>query len=92
LDFFIGLSLRQNPARKVQLRSVYTAGKLTLSQAFVNWCKDQGIEFRFFQPGKPEQSAFIERFSHSCRNKILDAHLFDSISQVQEITDDWLRR
>ena len=63
-----------------------------VSQAFTDWCKEQGIEIRFIQPGKPDQNAFIERFNRSYRNEVLDAHLFDSISQVQEITDDWLRR
>jgi putative transposase len=93
------------PARRVirfleQLIAVYGKpaafrcdnGPGFISQAFTDWCKDQGIEIRFIQPGKPDQNAFTERFNRSYRNEVLDAHLFDSISQVQEITDDWLRR
>jgi transposase InsO family protein len=29
---------------------------------FTDWCKEQDIEPRFIQPGKPDQNAHIERF------------------------------
>ena len=32
------------------------------SQMFTDWCKEQDIEPRFIQPGKPDQNAHIERF------------------------------
>ena len=62
------------------------------SQAFTDWCASKAIEIRFIQPGKPDQNAFIERFNRSYREEVLNAHLFESIADVQEITDDWLRR
>lgn len=62
------------------------------SQAFTEWCREKAIDILFIQPGKPDQNAFIERFNRSYREEVLNAHLFESIVDVQEITDDWLRR
>jgi len=42
------------------------------------------------QPGKPNQNAFVERFNRSFREEVLDANLFNSISEAQEAADDWV--
>lgn len=60
------------------------------AEAFVDWAKDNGIELRYIQPGKPNQNAFIERFNRSFRDEVLDANLFNATSAAQEIADDWL--
>jgi putative transposase len=62
------------------------------SQAFTDWARARAIDIRYIQPGKPDQNAFIERFNRSYREEVLSAHLFESIADVQEITDDWLGR
>lgn len=62
------------------------------SDAFTKWCKTNDIALRFIQPGKPDQNAFIERFNRTYREEVLNAYLFDSIADMREITDDWLRR
>jgi putative transposase len=59
--------------------------------AFTEWCEQRQIQIWFIQPGKPDQNAFIERFNRSYREEVLDAYLFESISQVREITENWLR-
>jgi len=52
--------------------------------------EDRKIQIRYIQPGKPDQNAFVERFNRSFRQEVLDAYLFGSVAEVQELSDDWL--
>ena len=60
------------------------------SQTFIEWAEEMGIELLFIQPGKPNQNAFVERFNRSFRDEVLDANLFNSISEVQEAAEVWV--
>jgi putative transposase len=60
------------------------------SEFFTDWTKEHGIELRFIQPGKPNQNTFIERFNKSFRDEVLDAHLFNTLSEAQEAAEIWL--
>jgi len=42
------------------------------------------------QPGKPNQNAFIERFNKSFKDEVLNAHLFNTLSEAQEAAEIWL--
>lgn len=61
-----------------------------ISQVFVDWCQDHGIEIRYIQPGKPNQNAFVERFNRTYRKEVLSSYLFEDLDQVREITHRWL--
>jgi putative transposase len=65
-------------------------GPELISEAFLDWCRGQGIEVRHIQPGKPDQNAFIERFNRSYRQEVLDAYVFGSIEEVRTVTEEWL--
>jgi len=65
-------------------------GSELTAHAFVEWAKERQIELRFIDPGKPNQNAFIERFNKTYRTEVLDAYVFESIDEVQQITEAWL--
>jgi len=60
------------------------------AQPFVDWCTGHGVAIHYIQPGKPDQNAYIERFNRTYRTEVLNAHLFESVAELQAITDAWL--
>jgi putative transposase len=61
------------------------------SSVFKEWASRQGILIHYIQPGKPAQNAFIERFNRTYRTEILDMNIFNSLREVAEITEAWLK-
>lgn len=57
---------------------------------FTDWAEANQVKLMFIQPGKPNQNAFIERFNRSFRDEVLNAHLFNSISEVQQAAEEWV--
>lgn len=65
-------------------------GSELTAHAFVDWAKERAIALRFIDPGKPNQNAFIERFNKTYRTEVLNAYVFESLDDVQQITESWL--
>ncbi|MBK6732878.1 MAG: transposase family protein [bacterium] len=65
-------------------------GPELLSEVFVAWCEQNGVEIRYIQPGKPNQNAYIERFNKTFRDELLSAYLFDDLDQVRELAWNWM--
>jgi putative transposase len=61
-----------------------------ISKLIKSWSKANEIEFKYIQPGKPMQNAYIERFNKSYRGAVLDAYIFDSIDEVREVTQKYI--
>jgi putative transposase len=55
-----------------------------------DWCFANGIKLLFIQPGKPTQNGFIERFNRTFRQDVLDAYIFENISQVRILAEEWM--
>jgi putative transposase len=60
------------------------------SKDFELWCKKQGIENQYIQPGKPMQNGYIERFNRLYREAILDAYVFMDLNEVRYLTREWI--
>ncbi len=54
------------------------------------WSEMHDIEFKYIQPGKPTQNAFVERFNGSYRRGVLNKYIFEDIDQVREQTHIWM--
>lgn len=65
-------------------------GPKNISGTLLNWAVQHGIAINHIQPGKPQQSANIERYNRTVRYDWLAQFIFDSIAEVPEFATEWL--
>jgi len=70
-------------------RSYY--GPEFVSVAMADWAEQNHVYLEFIRPGRPMQNGFIERFNRTYREAVLDMYVFNTLSEVREITDEWMK-
>ena len=60
-----------------------------ISHQLQQWCESKNIVLHYIQPGKPTQNAFIERKNGSMRRELLNVYLFNTLSKVRELSEEW---
>lgn len=73
--------------RPLQIRT--DNGPEFTSHAYRIWCEENEVNQIFIQPGKPSQNGFVERFNRTYREDILDAYIFEGLSQLQILSEQW---
>jgi putative transposase len=51
------------------------------------WSESLNIEFKYIQPGKASQNAYVQRFNRTYRAYALFAYLFGNLNEVREQTE-----
>lgn len=52
------------------------------SQAILKQAKDNGVEWHYINPGKPQKNAFIKSFNGSLRDECLNDEIFASLADA----------
>ena len=53
------------------------------------WAYAHDIRLEFIRPGRPVDNAFIESFNGRLRDECLNAHVFASTVDAQEVLEAW---
>jgi len=62
-----------------------------IAVALADWAEQHEVRLEFIKPGKPMQNGFIERFNRSYREAVLDMFVFQSLEEVREQSEKWLK-
>ena len=53
------------------------------SRAVLKWANENGLDWHYIDPGKPQQNAFIESFNGSLRDDFLNEEMFESLDDAR---------
>ena len=59
------------------------------SNAILQWAEQRGVDWRYIQPGKPQQNAFAESFIGRFRDECLNENLFATLDQARRVIKAW---
>ena len=55
----------------------------------LKWAEDNGVEWHYIAPGKPQQNGFMESFNGKLRDESLNEHVFSWLAQARRIIEAW---
>ena len=58
-------------------------------RAILKWADENAVPWHYIDPGKPQQTAFIESFNGSLRDKPLNEEIFDSLDDARRKLALW---
>lgn len=60
-----------------------------IAHAVADWCRFNGAQSVFIDPGSPWQNAWIESFNGRARDELLNAERFDTLLEAKIVISDW---
>ena len=60
-----------------------------IARAVADWCRFNGVDTVFIDPGSPWQNAWIESFNGRLRDELLNGWHFDNLLEAQVLIEDW---
>ena len=60
-----------------------------IAAAVADWCRFNGVNTVFIDPGSPWQNAWIESFNGRLRDELLNGWQFDSRLEARVLIEDW---
>jgi len=67
------------------------SGPEFISKKLDAWAYFYGVKLDFIRPGKPVENAFVESFNGRLRDECLNTNILNSLSDVQEKLESWLK-
>jgi IS30 family transposase len=59
-----------------------------LAEALVDWCRLNGINASYIDPGSPWQNGYVESFNGHLRDELLTLEVFDSMWEMRTVLED----
>ena len=59
------------------------------AKAVRSWLQRLGVQTLFITPGSPWENGYIESFNGKLRDELLDRWIFDTLWEVQVLTERW---
>ena len=59
------------------------------SKAILKWANENGVEWHYIDPGKPQQNGYIESFNGSLRDECLNEEIFDTLTDARRTLALW---
>ena len=61
-----------------------------ISAAIQAWAQEWGIRLEYFQPGKQQQNAYVERFKRMVRYEWLSQYYWSDLEEMQDFSTKWM--